>query len=232
MKLAIMQPYLFPYIGYFQLMNAVDKFVIYDDVNYIKKGWINRNNILVNHKASMFTVPLAGASQNKLIYEIATGDLAGWSKSFLKTVEQNYKRAPYYQNTFVMLKEILSAESQNISALCFDSLKQIADYLELKTSFVQTSRVYNNHELKGQERILDICLKENAGHYINPVGGMELYSKEKFSENGMQLSFIKSQDITYQQFGDEFVPWLSIIDVLMFNSPEDIKVMLHKYELL
>lgn len=229
--LAIMQPYIFPYIGYFQLINTVDKFVIYDDVNFIKRGWIHRNNILVNGEANMFSVPLKKPSQNSLINEVELGDWQLWASKFLKTVEQNYKKAPNFEATYQLVANVFSEKCTFISDLALRSLKEVCSYLEISTEFVDSSTVYANNELKSQHRILDICLKERAKHYINPTGGRELYDKELFGENGILLNFIESERITYPQLKNEFKPWLSIIDVLMFNDVVATKELLTKFTL-
>jgi hypothetical protein len=232
MTLAIMQPYFLPYIGYYQLIKAVDKFVIYDDVNFINRGWINRNNILSGNAAMLFTIPLMGASQNRLIREIEIMEDNTWRKRLVKTVEQAYRKAPYFEETNALFNRILFADNQKIGALATVSIRSIADYLDMDTEFVTSSAIYANDHLKAQERILDICRKENADHYINPIGGMELYSRELFEAAGIKLNFIKSGPIAYRQFNDGFVPNLSILDVLMFNSKEQVKGMLDQYELI
>lgn len=232
MTIAIMQPYFMPYIGYFQLLNAVDKFVLYDDVNFINKGWINRNSILVGGKAHLFTIPLREASQNKLIKDISISPDAKWRNKLLKTVRQAYLKAPYFQPAFSLFEEILESKSDSIAELCASSLQLTANYLGINTEIVGTSSIYNNTDLKGQERILAICKAEAADHYINPIGGMELYDKDLFDSNGIRLNFIKSKMITYDQFTDQFVPWLSILDLLMFNSPEEVSGQLHEFELI
>jgi hypothetical protein len=215
--LGIMQPYLFPYIGYFQLINAVDKFILYDDVNFITRGWINRNKILIDGKAYLFTIPLSGASQNKLINEINLVEDGKWKLKFFKTIEINYKKAPFFETVSPLIHEIIESPFQKIAELIVYSLKLINEYLGIKTLIVSSS-VYKNIQLKGQTRILDICRRENADKYINLIGGMELYSQEAFKENNIELSFIKPLSFQYNQFNMEFVPWLSIIDILMFNS--------------
>ncbi len=230
--MGIMQPYFFPYIGYFQLINAVDKFVVYDDVNFIKKGWINRNNILLNAQASMFTIPLIGASQNKLINEVEVENLDIWSKKFLKTIEQGYKKAPFYQECFKILEQVFNFPVKNIAELATASLKETCKYLEIKTEIVEHSSIYANQDLKAQNRILDICLQEKSIHYINPSGGMAIYDKQLFADNKILLNFIKSKPVQYKQFNNVFVPWLSMIDVLMFCSVEEIHEHLNKFELV
>jgi hypothetical protein len=232
MKLGIMQPYIFPYIGYFQLINVVDKFVIYDDVNFINKGWINRNRILNNGKDNLFTIPLKEASQNKLINEIDINWDIAWKSKFLKTLEQCYKKAPFYSEILPIIEQTLSIDNEPVSKVIEHNLKLICDYLGIKTEIVSSSVIYQNTHLKAQERILDICLQEKVSQYINPIGGLELYDKDFFETKGVQLNFVKSNPIEYPQFKNEFVPWLSMIDVLMFNSKEKIKEFLDNYELI
>ena len=232
MTIAIMQPYIFPYVGYFQLINAVDKFIIYDDVNFINRGWINRNNLLVSGKPNLFTIPLKDASQNKLINEVAILKGDPWKKKFLKTIQQSYQKAPYYQKVFVLIEEIVHLEPETIHELTVAALRKTCAYMGIVTEIIPSSEIYNNKELKGQDRILDICKKEKASHYINPIGGMELYNKDKFAQEGVKLDFIKSVAKPYNQFQNAFVPWLSIIDVLMFNDGESISTLLKEYELI
>lgn len=232
MNLAIMQPYLFPHIGYFQLINAADKFVIYDDVNFIKGGWINRNNILVNKKANLFTLPLSQLSPFTLIKstEINRVLFAHWKNKFFRTVEQAYKKAPYYKIVLPIISEGFNITSGNsISKLAITALRSVCNYLEIQTPFVESSSIYNNKHLSGKERVIDICKQEKAEQYINTIGGKELYDKTEFEANSIKLNFIKSKKIIYKQFDHEFVPSLSIIDVMMFNSPVEINEMLNQY---
>jgi len=229
MKLAIMQPYLFPYIGYFQLINAVDKFVIYDDVNYIKGGWVNRNNLLVNNNKHLFTIILNQPSPFKLINEITIKD--DFSK-LLKTIYYSYLKAPYYEQTNNLLNKIISYQEKNLGEFIANSLKEISIYLEIETEIIISSQLNKNNALKNKEKVLHICELLNANQYINAIGGQELYSKNEFSFNNIELTFIKSNNIMYKQFNHDFVPWLSIIDVMMFNSKEEIKSMLNQFELV
>ncbi len=232
-KIAIMQPYLFPYIGYMQLICAVDKFVVYDDVSFIKQGWINRNRILLNCNEQTFTVPLKNASSfvpiNKT--EINTSLYAGWQVKFLKTITQAYAKAPFFKEVYGLVHNVLNSPCQTISELCVAALQRICAYLGIHTEFVLSPSIYNNNELKAQARVIDICQKEGAKTYINAIGGMELYSKDDFRNAGLELRFIKPQSITYQQFSCNFIPWLSVIDVLMFNSPDETMRLLQQYEM-
>lgn len=233
MKVAIMQPYFFPYLGYFQLIALVDKFIIYDDVNYINRGWINRNNILINGKAGLISVPLIGASQNKLIKDISPMDDHKWRNTLLKTIEHNYKKAPHFKIVFEIIQKIIMADAATISELNFIGIKTVSEYIGITTDFIPSSVIYDNSALKGQYRILDICKKENANHYINPIGGMELYDHKVFLNEGISLNFIKTEISPYKQFSNEFTPSLSIIDILMFCEPKYIsQTLLPKYNLL
>ncbi|GAB3182068.1 WbqC family protein [Telluribacter humicola] len=232
MTIAIMQPYFLPYIGYYQLIKAVDKFVMYDDVNFINRGWINRNNMLVGGKAHLFTIPLKDASQNKLINEVALADDAQWRKKLLKTIQQSYQKAPCFKGVFPIIENIVNYTTESISELALQGLVQVNTYLGITTEIIPSSTVYANSELKGQDRILDICQKENATRYINPIGGMELYDKRKFEGEGIELYFIKSLPHSYPQFKNDFVPWLSMLDVLMFNEVSTVHELLTAYELI
>jgi hypothetical protein len=232
MKLAIMQPYLFPYIGYFQLINAVDKFVILDDVNYINRGWINRNRILVNGKSKMFTVPLKASSQNKRINEIEILHDPKWKGKLIKTIHYNYKKSPYYCDIFPVIEAIILHNESNLSRFILHSIKTINEYLRIPTIIVPSSIKYCTEQLNAERRIIEICMQEKTQIYINPINGAKLYSKQLFEDHNIQLFFIKSYDIDYNQLSNDFIPWLSIIDVMMFNSPEIIKEMLGKFELV
>ena len=234
MKLAIMQPYFMPYIGYFQLIKAVDKFIFYDDVTFIKQGWINRNQILINNQAKMFSIPLSNASSHVLIKDVLISESAyqKWKKSFLNSILFSYKKAKNYTKINALIEKILEKRPETISELAIKSVMEVAQYLDLKTEFEICSDVYSNTYLSGQNRVLDICRNEKATTYINPVGGMELYSKSIFQEKNIELFFIKATKSVYSQFSEEFVPFLSIIDVLMFNDIQDIHKQLDNFTLL
>lgn len=232
MKVGIMQPYLFPYIGYFQLINAVDKFILFDDVNYINKGWINRNRILLNKLEYSFTIPLEKASQNKLICEINIASDIDWRSKLLKTIETAYKKAPMFKITFPIIGEMICYKEQNLSAYICNSLKIICDIFSIRTHIIESSYGYHTMNLKGQDKILEICTQEEATEYINPIGGLNIYNYESFRQKQLSLLFIKSNPIVYSQFSNEFIPWLSIIDVMMFNQKDTITSLLSEYTLI
>ncbi len=228
MTIAIMQPYFLPYIGYWQLVNAVDKYVIYDDVNFITRGWINRNYILLNKQPFLFTVLLLGASRNKLINEISVNDN---QIKLIKTFESAYKKAPFFNDVFEIIIEIFEYCDKNLAKFVGNSIIKISNYLDLKTEFIYSSEMKKNSLLKGQEKILNICNILKANEYINAIGGQKLYNKVDFESNNIHLYFLKTRPIEYKQFNNEFVPNLSILDVMMFNSAEQINKMSKEYEL-
>ena len=219
MKLAIMQPYLFPYLGYFQLIRAVDVFIIYDDVNYTNRGWINRNNILVQNKSRRFTMELEGASQNKLINEIGVG---GRNDKLLKTIQLNYSKAPYFRRAFPVIESILNQEEKNLARFLSHQLKQICDYFGFSPCWIISSDLEKDVNLRAQDKILAICEKLGGTHYVNMPGGKGLYDRQSFQAKGIKLSFIQPLPMKYSQFRKEFLPNLSIIDVMMFNSADEI----------
>ena len=233
MKVAIMQPYIFPYIGYFQMINAVDFFVLYDDVNYIKGGWINRNKIVVNGSEKLFTIPLSGASSFKLINEIEINKTSKEYRKILVTIEQSYKKAPYFKDVFPMIENIFNSNYGQISDFIANGMTTICKYLNIKTEIYTSSvKFAESNGLPKEERIVNICQTLGASTYINAIGGQELYSKEYFAKKSIDLKFIKANPIKYQQFNDTFIPWLSIIDVLMFNSPQEVHPFLNNFQLI
>lgn len=229
---AIMQPYFLPYIGYFQLLAAVDKFVLLDDVGYINRGWINRNRLLLNGAPHNFTVPLRGASQNRLICDIELVNEEGWRAKLLRTIQQAYGKAPRYPQVRPLLEDVINYPSVRLDDFLRNSLRETLRYLSLEVEVVNTSRIYENAHLKGQDRILDICRQEQADVYVNPIGGTELYDREKFIAQGTKLCFLRSRPLAYWQGRAEHVPGLSILDVLMFNDPHAARQMLTEMDLV
>lgn len=232
MKAAVMQPYLFPYIGYFQLINAVDTFVVYDDVNFIKKGWINRNSILVNEKPHLFTMDLKEASQNKLINEIQIDTNTKWKKNLLKTIALSYRKAPYFTEAFPVIEEVILNEESNLAKFITTSIRKICSFIGIQTHIMVSSEIGKDNSLKGSNKILALCKGLGATQYVNAIGGRALYDGLDFSKNNIKLQFIQTKPIEYSQFKNEFAPWLSIIDVMMFNSADEIKIQLNQYDLI
>lgn len=223
MNIAIMQPYIFPYIGYFQLVHASDTFVFYDDVNYINKGWINRNNILLNGKAQLFTLPCKELSQNKLIKDIYLLDDPAPVQKILATMQMAYKKAPFFKEVYPVIEHTLTAApAASLGNVTVSSVKNVWNYLGLTKNFKTSSESYTNQELKKADRLIDICHIEGITDYVNAQGGKAIYTKEYFKERGVNLSFLIAENYSYLQFKEPFTPYLSIIDILMFNSKEEI----------
>lgn len=231
MKLGIMQPYFLPYIGYWQLINAVDCYVIYDDVNYIKGGWINRNKILVNNQPRLITIPLCKSSQNKKINQIEVHKNIVFN-NILKTINKFYKKTTYYKSVFPMLREAIEQNESNLAKYLALIIIGVCNYLSINTRIIMSSGIDKDNTLKGQDKVIEICKLLGADQYINAIGGMKLYSKDDFASHGITLSFLKTNDIKYKQYNDSFEPNLSLIDVMMFNSAEDIRAMLQEYTLV
>jgi len=232
MKIGIMQPYFLPYIGYWQLINAVDKYIIYDDVNFIKGGWINRNRILLDGMVKYYNIPMLGASSFKQINQIHVNNDEHLLKKNLRIVEAAYKKAPYFEDVYPLLEEILTYESINLAEFIAHSIYKICDYIKIDTKIVMSSELNKNCELKGQDKVLDICERLGATEYYNAIGGQELYSFQEFANRGIQLKFLKTKAIEYKQFENVFQDNLSILDVMMFNSKEQINGMLTQYSVV
>lgn len=227
-----MQPYLFPYIGYFQLLSTVDCFVIYDDVQWIKGGWINRNRILVEGRAHYLTLPILDAP---LTYNINqrhfVTNISYHKKKILKQIEQNYKKAPHFDSTFELIARVFNCRTENASEFITNALRETCSHLKIDTPFVISSHLQRESESNAMQRVIETNQLLNADHYINAIGGKTLYDKANFSNAGLQLSFLKTRKVEYVQFQNEFIPMLSIIDVMMFNSVEIIADFLDEFDL-
>lgn len=226
-----MQPYTFPYIGYFQLINAVDTFVIYDDVNFIKRGWINRNRILVDGGAKYFIIPCKKVSQNKLINETELALDTIERTKLLKTFYHAYHNAPNFNAIMQLIEQTLNKEVWTIAELATESIIAVCDYLDIKTKIICSSVKFNNQFLKKADRLIDICKRLDSDTYVNPIGGVNIYTKDYFMSRGIHLFFLESRAITYDQLMQPFVSWLSIIDLLMFNTKDQLKLFLNEYAL-
>lgn len=231
--LAVMQPYIFPYIGYFQLIEAADKFIFYDDVDYILGGWINRNRILLNGKPFLFTVPLRKASTNKLIKDTETVADARFVKKFGKQLKSAYAAAPNYAAVSERVIDVIAGQAgSSIAEMAAASVKTVYDYLGLSFNGAFSSDLFPDlYGTERADRLIAMCKRENASHYVNPRGGVELYSKDYFADCGVALQFLQADLNAYDQKTAAFVPGLSIIDVLMYNHPDRVVEMIRSYHL-
>ena len=234
MKLGIMQPYLFPYIGYFQLMNAVDKWVVFDDIQYIRHGWVNRNRVLspnLEKEWQYITVPLVKHQKTELIYNIVINNTEKWQSNIYNKLSYYKKiRAPYFKDVIKVVENCLSYDTKFLNDLNIKSLKLVANYLGINFNYVISSKEeFDYSEVNNSgDWAFEISKQMDASTYVNPVGGKEIFDNEKFENEGIELKFLKSNNMHYKQSRRNYVPWLSIIDVMMFNPPERIKDMLNK----
>ncbi|MEY2597982.1 MAG: hypothetical protein RLZZ142_241 [Verrucomicrobiota bacterium] len=222
---AVMQPYLFPYLGYFQLASAVDRFVLCDDFQYTRKGWMNRNRFLQNGHATLFTVPLKADARDRDIREreVAAEFEGG---ALLRRFRAAYLRAPFLRETLGVVEAALQCESRNLFDFLEHTVRAVCSHLGIGTPLGRTSDLAVSAEQPKEERLLALCRNLGATQCINPIGGVKLYDKERFARDGVELRFLESQPFVYPQFGGEFVPSLSIVDVLMFNSLERVRTVL------
>lgn len=231
-RVAVMQPYFFPYIGYFQLIAAVDVFVVYDNVKYTKKGWINRNRMLQNGKDAIFSLPLKSASD---YLDVRERELAADFNrdKLLNQFRAAYRRAPFFALTFPLVERIVRYEETNLFRFLHHSIVTTCEHLGIATRIKISSEIAIDHSLKNQDKVLALCAALGAGTYVNAIGGMALYAKDAFREKGVDLQFIRPKAFGYPQFGEAFVPWLSIIDVMMFNPLDAIRTCIStNYELI
>lgn len=234
MKIGIMQPYIFPYIGYWQLINAVDKFIVYDNIKLSKGGWINRNRILLNGRDIMISVPIKSESDFLDIYQRRLADSYLKSREKIKNqLEAAYFNAPNFLSVIKLIHECLDYPDLNLFNFILNSINLICKYLYINTEILISSQIPANHYLKSRNRVIDICTVLGADQYINAIGGMDIYDKNDFEIEGIKLNFIRTNSISYFQGNENlFIPNLSIIDVMMFNTIPEITKMLDAYELI
>ncbi|RQW88742.1 MAG: hypothetical protein EHM79_04950 [Geobacter sp.] len=232
MRLAIMQPYFFPYIGYFQLLKAADLFIVYDNVQFTKKGWIHRNRILVDGHDAYISLSLKKGSDYASVIDRSLSDSFILDNlKLLRRIEASYRKAPYFRKVFPLLEESLLFNESNLFNFLLHSLEKTKTLLNIETPIRIASKIPIDHTLKGKDKVLAICKYLKADEYVNPPGGINLYNRVDFYKKGLQLHFLYPGEINYQQMCAHFIPILSIIDVLMFNSKETINIHLMNYSL-
>lgn len=232
MKLGIMQPYFFPYLGYWQLMNTVDTYVIFDDVAYIKRGWINRNRIKINGEARPICLPVRDASQNRTIQMHKLALDKKTKARLCRSLDLAYRRAPYHAEVMQLFSGVLDTPTDSLSELLCRGIRDTADYLGIRTRFLLSSELEKDTSKRGQDKILDLCTRLGATAYYNAIGGKKLYDAQAFRERGIALRFVRMEDdIRYAQGSGPFLPGLSILDVMMYNSREALRALLARYTL-
>lgn len=233
MKIAIMQPYFLPYIGYWQLINAVDKFVIYDNIEFSKSGWFHRNYFLLNNEKKLFTIPIQKDSDYLDVkYRFLAKNSEEKIKKIISQIQDSYKKAPFYEEVFPVIKKIFLNQEKNLFSYIYFSVKEITKFLEIDTEIIISSEINIDHSLRSQDKVIEINKKINSKEYYNSIGGLKLYEEDIFAQNGIKLLFLESEIVEYKQFNNNFIPYLSIIDILMFNSKESVKKMLNSYRII
>lgn len=238
-----MQPYLFPYLGYFQLIGAVDQFILLDDANFIKQGWVNRNRILApNRRGSVathpFTVPVRDISSHRPICEMRVDPDARWRRKLIRTIAQTYSRAPEFPRVWPWLAKLVDDDQDSLCDYLNRTITSVADYLGLDTPIISLAGLsYGDPgsrvaKLKGIERVIEICTRQQATEYVNSWGGRSLYDASVFNAHNIDLWFLQHRPRPYRQFGNPFVSHLSIIDALMFNGVDKFPGLLNEYRLV
>ena len=224
MRVAIMQPYFCPYLGYFKLISSVDKFVLYDNIQYTKKGWINRNRILVNGEPHRFTIPI---KKDSSLIDIRDRELAEESlheiDAILKVISNTYRRAPNFGNVFPLIEALFLHSEKNLFRFIHHTIIELCSYMDIKTEVIISSSLKIDHSLSSSHKVLAICKHLNAKTYLNLPNGKQLYQLDKFKEEGIDLAFQSNNYLMYSQFSEEFVPCLSIIDTIMFCDIKKVK---------
>lgn len=232
-KIGGMQPYLFPYLGYFQLIGAVDVFVLSDDLQHIERGWVNRNRILMNGRDALLTFPLKKDKHWLKINERVLSDVfPAEMEKILRTLRGAYAKAPRFREVMPFLEEIIRHPEKNLAKYAENSIRKICHYLEIKTPIVVGSELCIDGVTDKTDRVIKLVKQFGGDTCINPIGGRELYDVQFFKTHGIELKFHRMGEIKYRQFDNEFVPYLSIIDLLMFNDVPELQVMLSRYSLL
>lgn len=236
MKLAIMQPYFFPYIGYFSLIEYADKFVFFDTPQYISRGWINRNRILtLNGEPTYITVPVEKAPQETPIREIMIDNSKDWRGRIYGQLSAYKRRAPRYSITEAIVHDVLDGFKGNgLSELSIRTVKMMSDILGLKCEYGIFSGMKENivEVKKPDEWALEISKALEADVYVNPPGGMSFFDRDKYRNAGIEIKFLQSNLRPYRQRIGQWVPALSVIDVLMFCDEREVTDMLKDYALL
>jgi len=233
--IAIMQPYFLPYIGYWQLMSSVDLFIVYDNIQYTKKGWFNRNQILMNGKPLMFTIPLQKDSDYLDVCQRFIVDDIKPRTKILNQLKNAYSKAPMFSETYPLMHQLFKLDElydgKNLFEFIYNSILKIKEKFNIKTEIIKSSLINIDHSLKSQDKVIALCKAVNANRYINMINGAGLYSSEDFNKAGLKLSFLKQHITEYKQFNNDFVPYLSILDMMMFNDKQTVINMMNEYTL-
>lgn len=231
--IAVMQPYFLPYIGYFQLINAVDEFIVYDNIQFSKRGWFHRNRILENGDDILITLPIKKDSNLLSVNQrVLAESFHRDNKKLLSKIENSYQKAPYFKEIMPLIRELLNYGEYNLFDYVYHSIVEICNLLGITTKFTISSSVQIDHSLKSAEKVIALVKMTGGSLYINSIGGVNLYDVDTFNAEGIDLKFLKTNSIEYSQFSNKFIPYLSIVDVLMFNKIDIVREYLDQYSLL
>lgn len=230
--IAVMQPYLFPYLGYFQLIAAADVFVLGDDLQYVRSGWVNRNRILHNDEARLITFPLKKDRFQLQINQRQLCDhFSDEAERLIRLIAESYKEAPYFAQVMPLVERLIHFPQQNISLYAEHAIREMCAYLHIVTPIMRSSDLILGSPVDKQERIIRIAHTFEATTFITPEGGSVVYDRDHFARNRLLVRFFRMNPVEYRQFRQPFVANLSIIDVLMFNCVEQVQQMLTQYRL-
>lgn len=231
MQLGIMQPYFFPYLGYFDLINYSYRWIVFDTVQYIRHGWVNRNRILHPKKGWQYiAVPVKKHSRNTVIKDIEVSQDPKWRKRILGQIQHYRRTAPYFHETYQLVEECLAAEEHSLSRLNVAILDNVCHHLGISFEYEYFSEMeLELGPVEGpDEWAIRISEAIEATEYVNPAGGIAIFDSSKFEARGIRLTIRNLPSLRYPCPGYEFIPGLSIIDILMWNLPDKVKEYLDK----
>lgn len=237
MTLGIMQPYFMPYIGYISLIKHTDRFILFDTVQFIRHGWIERNRMLKQNEGWQYIqVPLIKHDgRDTLIKDIKINNKEDWKRKILAQIQHYKKVTPYYRRVVALLEDIFANDFEDITTLNKVSLECICKYLGFERNLEIFSQMHLDIDAANapDEWALNICKAiDGTTEYINPIGGLSFFDRNKYENAGIKISFQQMEITQYSQKRDVFEPGLSILDVMMWNDVDEINRMLDKFELV
>lgn len=233
MKVVLMQPYFFPYLGYYTLMKHADRFVVFDTAQYIRRGWIHRNRILgSNGEPSYINASVVKAPRDTPIYEMKMHTASDWKETIMKGLQVYQKTAPYFEEVRELVRDCLAFPTDDLTDFNVNVLKQTANYLGMETHITKLSDL--DIEFRDVQEPddwgLQLSKSLHAATYVNAPGGQAIYSREKYARHGVELNFYQTNLHPYDQKQEQFQTGLSIIDVMMFNSKAEINHMIDDFQ--
>jgi hypothetical protein len=218
-----MQPYFFPYLGHFSLIASVDRWYVFDITQYTPRTWMNRNRVLHPRGGTQYvTVPLANSSNSIRTSEARVLDPAAARQSIVGNLTHYKRHAPYYRSVVALVQEAFdTATNQSLVELNVRGLQTVCRYLGMRFDFEVCSELdlALPTSLGAGDWAPNICSLVGATSYVNPIGGQGLFDPAEFSRRGVDLYFAKTTEFSYPTTPHQYEPYLSILDVLMWNPP-------------